>query len=75
MKSVLFLASVGISFSGVCFSAENTATDTGRKLEQASCTPCHSLRIVDSQRLSAPAWTKEVDKMIGWGAMFPIVRP
>ena len=71
MKSVLFLASVGISLYAVCFSAENTATDTGRKLEQASCTPCHSLRIVDSQRLSAPAWTKEVDKMIGWGAMVP----
>lgn len=69
MKSVLFLASAGICVCGFCFSADNTATETGRKLEQASCTPCHSLRLVDSQRLSASAWAKEVDKMIGWGAM------
>jgi hypothetical protein len=71
MKSGLLLASVGICLCGFCFSAENTATETGRKIEQASCTPCHSLRIVYSQRLTAPAWTKEVDKMIGWGAIVP----
>jgi hypothetical protein len=69
MKHVLLLASVEICLCGFCFSAESTATETGRKLEQASCTPCHSLRLVDSQRLSAPAWAKEVDKMIGWGAI------
>jgi hypothetical protein len=71
MKNALLLASVEICLCGFCFSTENTATEAGRKLEQASCTPCHSLHLVDSQRLSAPAWTKEVDKMIGWGAIVP----
>jgi hypothetical protein len=45
--------------------------DPGRKAEQRSCTPCHSLRLIESQRLSAAAWQKEVDKMIGWGAVVP----
>ncbi len=43
----------------------------GRKAEQQSCIPCHSLRLIDTQRLSAAAWQKEVDKMIGWGAVVP----
>ena len=29
--------------------------------------PCHSLRLVESQRLSRAAWNKEIDKMVGWG--------
>jgi hypothetical protein len=69
VKSLLFLIGAQICLSGFCFAAEDTAMEAGRKQEQASCTPCHSLRLVDSQRLSAPAWAKEVDKMIGWGAI------
>jgi hypothetical protein len=33
-----------------------------------ACTECHSSRIITQQRLSKAAWTKEVDKMIKWGA-------
>jgi hypothetical protein len=33
-----------------------------------SCLECHEARIILQQRLSKPAWTKEVDKMIKWGA-------
>ena len=33
------------------------------------CTECHEARIVLQQRLSKPAWTKEVDKMTKWGAL------
>jgi mono/diheme cytochrome c family protein len=39
----------------------------GRKEEARSCIPCHSLRLVHSQRLSRAAWGKELDKMAGWG--------
>src|SRR5579864_7637269 len=34
-----------------------------------ACTECHEARIVVQQRLSKAAWTKEVDKMIKWGAV------
>jgi hypothetical protein len=34
-----------------------------------ACTECHEARIILQQRLSKPAWTKEVDKMIKWGAV------
>lgn len=40
----------------------------GRKEMQRACVPCHSLRLVESQRLSAVAWGKELDKMERWGA-------
>jgi hypothetical protein len=34
----------------------------------AACSTCHEARIIVQQRLTKPAWTKEVDKMIKWGA-------
>lgn len=34
-----------------------------------ACTECHEARIIVQQRLSKAAWTKEVDKMIRWGAL------
>ncbi|PYX46790.1 MAG: hypothetical protein DMG79_15455 [Acidobacteria bacterium] len=34
-----------------------------------SCLECHESRIILQQRLSKAAWTKEVDKMIKWGAL------
>jgi quinoprotein glucose dehydrogenase len=45
--------------------------DAGKKAEQRACVACHSLRLIESQRLSPAAWHKEVDKMIGWGAVVP----
>ena len=34
-----------------------------------ACTECHDARIILQQRLSKAAWTKEVDKMVKWGAL------
>ena len=34
----------------------------------AACLTCHEARIIVQQRLSKAAWTKELDKMIKWGA-------
>jgi len=33
-----------------------------------ACTECHESRIISQQRLTKPAWGKEVDKMMRWGA-------
>jgi len=48
--------------------ADQATLDRGRKEEAAACMPCHSLRLVHSQRLSKATWNKELDKMAGWGA-------
>ena len=34
-----------------------------------ACLECHEARIILQQRLSKAAWTKEVEKMIKWGAV------
>jgi hypothetical protein len=36
---------------------------------RTACAECHDASIVVQQRLSKAAWTKEVDKMIKWGAL------
>ena len=48
--------------------ADQATLDRGQKEEAAACTPCHSLRLVHSQRLPKATWNKELDKMAGWGA-------
>jgi mono/diheme cytochrome c family protein len=53
---------------GSCWAADQATLERGQKEEARSCIACHSLRLVHSQRLSKAAWTRELDKMIGWGA-------
>ena len=36
---------------------------------RTACTECHDSRIIVQQRLSNKAWSREVDKMIKWGAV------
>jgi len=36
---------------------------------RTACTSCHDTRIVLQQRLTKTAWSKEVDKMMKWGAI------
>jgi hypothetical protein len=37
-------------------------------LVQSRCFDCHSADLIIQQRLSADGWSRELDKMIGWGA-------
>ena len=41
----------------------------GAAVVDARCLACHDRRLIDQQRLGAAGWTREVDKMIGWGAV------
>ena len=49
----------------------NDALPAGAMQQKATtaCLECHEARIILQQRLSKPAWTKEVDKMTKWGAV------
>ncbi len=51
-------------------SASSELPDGAMKAKaQTACTECHEARIIVQQRLSKGAWTKEVDKMVKWGAV------
>ena len=49
--------------------AANLPTGPMQAKATTACTECHEARIILQQRLSKPAWTKEVDKMTKWGAV------
>ncbi len=62
-----------ILLTAVAFAGESTPNQQlppGAMQEKAAaaCSACHEARIIVQQRLSKPAWAKEVDKMIKWGA-------
>ncbi len=50
------------------------STDAGAPAEGDSaalvsrCLGCHDTRLIETQRLSAAGWRREIDKMVGWGA-------
>jgi hypothetical protein len=68
MKSLIPIA-LAVLLAAAAWSADEATLDRGKKEEQQSCVPCHSLRLIHSQRLSKAAWTKELDKMTGWGTV------
>jgi mono/diheme cytochrome c family protein len=75
-RSVLAVAVICVvALSSTClFGAEpGSAPDLPAGDMQAkartACMECHESRIILQQRLSKAAWTKEVDKMIKWGAL------
>jgi mono/diheme cytochrome c family protein len=40
---------------------------TGARILETRCTACHGIDLISQQRLGAEGWSREVDKMIGWG--------
>lgn len=63
-KLALFVAAASAL---AAVAADQATLDAGKKVEQTGCVPCHSLRLVRSQRLSRAAWDRELTKMAGWG--------
>ena len=69
MKALLSGLIIVAAFAGRAWAIDAEAAERGKQEEQRACVPCHSLRLVESQRLSAAAWGKELDKMERWGAV------
>ncbi|HEY2018403.1 MAG TPA: hypothetical protein VGH38_33085 [Bryobacteraceae bacterium] len=68
MITVRMLLLTGVA-AGAALCADPAVLARGEKEASRSCIPCHSLRLVHSQRLSRATWTKELDKMAGWGTV------
>jgi hypothetical protein len=75
----MYKPSVAVSLLLVSFALPLVSAQSGSSPElpagpmqakaTTACTECHDARIILQQRLSKAAWTKEVDKMIKWGAL------
>jgi mono/diheme cytochrome c family protein len=59
-----------LAFALAAGAADQATIDKGQKEEQRTCLPCHSLRLIHSNRLSRAGWNKELDKMGGWGTKY-----
>jgi mono/diheme cytochrome c family protein len=46
----------------------DAAGERGANVFKGRCLVCHEADVVEQQRLGRAAWTREVDKMIRWGA-------
>ncbi|MEP7338044.1 MAG: hypothetical protein ABI977_09900 [Acidobacteriota bacterium] len=42
--------------------------ERGKQIFDNKCLLCHEADLVVAQRLARPGWTREVDKMVRWGA-------
>ena len=60
----------GALFLAAAMAADQATLERGQKEEARTCLPCHSLRLIHSQRLSKTTWGKELDKMAGWGIKY-----
>jgi hypothetical protein len=67
---IVFAAAAALAGESSSSSYSNDQLPAGSMREKAvaACSTCHEARIIVQQRLTKPAWTKEVDKMIQWGA-------
>ena len=65
--TVALICSAGIAGAA---SSPNEQLPAGPVQEKAgaACLSCHEARIIMQQRLSKAAWTREMDKMVKWGA-------
>src|ERR1700687_12750 len=67
--TILMLALLSaVAFAGESSSNGQLPAGPMQRKAAEACSTCHESRIVVQQRLSKSAWTKEMDKMVKWGA-------
>jgi hypothetical protein len=68
--AVIAIAGMSISaFSQPAAKSEELPPGDMKAKASVACLGCHEARIIVQQRLTKAAWTKEVDKMVKWGAV------
>ena len=60
---------LALSFPPRKSSAASTGEKPGKSLFEERCLLCHEIDLTEQQRLSRAGWTREVEKMVRWGAV------
>jgi len=58
-----------IVWQSIALHAQGLPAGNGADLARSRCLVCHGADLIAQQRLSRDAWARELDRMIGWGAM------
>jgi cytochrome c5 len=70
----VFIASATLAAAALIFAVRSAAQESepGERIMNASCVnACHSVRVIQTQALTAEAWSKTVATMIEMGASVP----
>jgi cytochrome c2 len=69
IKIALALAAMIIDgFAAVSAARQDLPAGKGVEIARDKCLSCHESDLIVSQRLARQGWTREVDKMVRWGA-------
>jgi cytochrome c5 len=69
IKIALVLAAMIIDgIAAVSAARQDLPEGKGVEIARGKCLSCHESDLIISQRLSRQGWTREVDKMVRWGA-------
>src|SRR5262247_43832 len=69
LSLALTVAACGLISANTRAARQNLPEGKGAELARERCVSCHEADVIVSQRLSRQGWTREVEKMIRWGAV------
>lgn len=67
LVAMIFAAGVSLNWQS-SFASQDLPPGKGVELANAKCVTCHEADLIMAQRLSKQGWTREVEKMVRWGA-------
>ncbi len=67
LVAMIFAAGVSLNWQS-SFASQDLPPGKGAELANSKCVTCHEADLIMAQRLSKQGWTREVEKMIRWGA-------
>ena len=68
LSLALTVAFCGLMSANTRAARQDLPEGKGAELASERCVSCHEADLIVSQRLSRQGWTREVEKMIRWGA-------
>src|SRR5215510_11905855 len=69
LSLALTVAACGLINANTRAARQELPEGKGAELARERCVSCHEADLIVSQRLSRQGWTREVEKMIRWGAV------